>query len=72
MLILTRRNGELIKIDLHEDVDPDMPVGKLFAHGPIEIAVKKIDKSQVKIGIQASGLFLILREELYAARQNKH
>ena len=71
MLILTRRNGELIKIDLHEDVDPDMPVGKLFARGPIEIAVKKIDKAQVKIGIQASGLFLILREELYAVRQNK-
>lgn len=37
MLILTRRNGELIKIDLHEDVDADMSVGKLFAHGPIEI-----------------------------------
>lgn len=71
MLIVTRKQNESVKIDLHEDTDPATTVGELFAEGPIEVAVKNIQRNQVKLGIQASSRFLILREELYAARPAK-
>lgn len=71
MLIVARRCGESVKIDLQEITDPATPVGELFAEGPIEIAVKGIDRKQVKLGIQASSRLLVLREELYAAKSSK-
>lgn len=71
MLIVTRKQNESVKIDLHKDTDPATPVGELFAEGPIEVAVKNIRRNQVKLGIQASSRLLILREELYAARSNR-
>ena len=41
-------------------------MGALFAEGPIEIVVQRIQGQQVRIGIQAHEGFLILREELEA------
>ena len=39
MLVLTRRRGESILIDIPEDLDADTPVSALFANGPIEVRV---------------------------------
>jgi len=64
MLILTRKPGQVLKIDLREDVDLKMPVGELFAQGPIEVMVTAVNGAQVKLGIRADPRFLILRKEL--------
>jgi len=64
MLILTRKPGQVLKIDLREDVDLKMPVGELFAQGPIEVMVTAVNGAQVKLGIRADPRFLILRGEL--------
>lgn len=67
MLILTRRRGETFTIDLDVTVDPKMPAGELFAHGPVRIMVTHIEGRQVKLGIRAHRHFLILRDELLRA-----
>ncbi len=64
MLILTRKPGQIIKIQPAADLPLTTPVGALFAEGPIEIVVQKIHGQQVRIGIQAHDKLLILREEL--------
>ncbi len=64
MLILTRKSGEAVHIDLMEDLDPRTPVGELFAQGPIEIVVTGVRGEQVKLGLTADPRFRILREEL--------
>ena len=64
MLILTRKPGQVVTIDLREDVDLKTPVGELFAQGSIEVMVTAVNGAQVKLGIRADPRFLILREEL--------
>ncbi len=64
MLVLTRKPGQAVQIDLMEDLDPRTPVGDLFAQGPIEIVVTGIRGEQVKLGLTADPRFRILREEL--------
>jgi len=64
MLVLTRRVGESLRIYLGEDVDPNTPVGDLFADGPLEIMVVRFTGNQVKIGIAARPEFVVLRSEL--------
>ncbi len=64
MLILTRKVGHAVHIDLVEDLDPRTPVGELFSQGPIEIVVTGIRGEQVKLGLTADPRFRILREEL--------
>ena len=64
MLILTRKPGQVLNIDLREDVDLKTPVGELFAQGPIEVKVTAVNGAQVKLGIRADPRFLILRGEL--------
>ena len=64
MLILTRRIGETIQLNLADYVDSDMTVGELFSHGNIEIALLDIKGNQASIGIQASEIFNIVRTEL--------
>lgn len=66
MLILSRKAGELVKIEPHPDLDPATPIGTLFTKGPIEIIVARIDHVCVRLGIEAHPHFLILRNELYA------
>jgi len=53
MLILTRRSGESLYIDISESVDPATPVGQLFADGPIEIEILQVGE-QAKLGIDAA------------------
>lgn len=64
MLVLTRRPGETVLIDLAEGLDPRTPVGELFAQGPIEIMAVGCKQSQVKLGFSADPRFRILRGEL--------
>ncbi|MFA7594370.1 MAG: carbon storage regulator [Thiohalobacteraceae bacterium] len=64
MLILSRRQGERLIIDLAEGVDEAMTVGELFFDGPIEITVLGLGSSQARIGIAAPQELVILRDEL--------
>jgi len=63
MLILTRKSGQVVIIDMMEDLDPKTPIGELFARGPIEVMVTDIQGTQVKLGFTADPRFLILRQE---------
>lgn len=64
MLIITRRPGEGIRIELHPAVDPNMTVAELFANGPIQLRFLSMKGPNLRIGINASQSLLILREEL--------
>ncbi len=64
MLVLTRKPGQAIQIDLMEDLDPRTPVGELFGAGPIEIIIGGRRGDQVKLSIRADKRFRILRDEL--------
>lgn len=64
MLVLSRRVGERIFIELAGDSDPALPAADLFEHGPLEIRVTQIQGSQVKIGLVVDGRLRILRSEL--------
>jgi sRNA-binding carbon storage regulator CsrA len=64
MLVLTRKTGQSIKIDLTDELSWKTPVGALFVDGPIEVVVNKIGDGQVSLGIVAHPDFLILRDEL--------
>lgn len=63
MLVLSRRGGESIFIELDETLK-NRPAGELFAAGPIEIAVISTGESFARIGIQAPEGLRILRSEL--------
>lgn len=65
MLVLTRKPGESVMIDLMKDIDPRTPVRMLFARGAIEVTVIGVHGRQVKLGIDADMGFRILREELF-------
>jgi len=64
MLILTRRIGETIHLNLANFVDSDMTVGEFFSRGAIEIALLGIKGNQASIGVQASDNVNIVRTEL--------
>ena len=64
MLFLTRKPGQSITIQPEEGMDFATPVGALFANGPIEVRVNRINRSGVNIGINAHRQFYILRDEL--------
>ena len=70
MLILTRKSGQVVIIDMMEDLDPKTPIGELFARGPIQIMVTDIQSTQVKLGFTADPRFLILRQERRTDRKN--
>lgn len=67
MLIITRRVGQVIHIELDPNVDPETPVGRIFAQGAIEVIVAQIRGGQIRLGISAPQALTILREELKLA-----
>lgn len=69
MLVLTRKPGQTVIVDLTEGIDPQTPVGELFAGGAIVIRVTDVVGAQVKLGFEADGRFRILREELWVRRR---
>ena len=64
MLILTRKVGQAVIIDAVEGLDPQTPIGDLFAQGSIEVRVTNINGGHVRLGIQADKRFRIRRDEL--------
>lgn len=64
MLVLSRKEGEVIRINLANGVSPSISVGELFSQGPIEIMITRIVGPSVRLGIQADRRFTILRGEL--------
>ena len=69
MLILTRREGEVLTLSPSKYIDPDMTVRELFAGGPITIEVIQ-SGSQTKLGIDALRDSKVLRLELSSEHIN--
>lgn len=63
VLILTRKRGQLIQIDMAE-IDPLTPVGHVFAGGPIKILVVSADRGRAKLGIEVDLRFFTFTENL--------
>jgi sRNA-binding carbon storage regulator CsrA len=63
MLIITRKAGQAICIDLGPDTDPTTPVGKIFTEGVIEIIVAQVRGSYVRLGVSAPLALAIRRTE---------
>ena len=61
MLVLTRKSGQRLTINLQGSLDPATPIGELFRAGPIEVIVGRIDGDKVRIGINAHQDLLITR-----------
>lgn len=68
MLILTRRPGEMLVLDLQDWVSPDMTVGEFFAEGEMLICIRRLIRNEVRLGIQAPMGMRVLREELLRRR----
>lgn len=67
MLIITRKRGQIIRIEPAASADLSMPLGDVFRQGPIEIVVAQIRGGQIRLGINAPLSLQILREELLIA-----
>ena len=74
MLILTRQPGQTIAIKPHESLRPATPIGWLFAEGPLEILVARVEGNQVRLGIKAHPELVIYRSEageVYVGKESK-
>lgn len=67
MLIITRKPGQCLSIDLLTPADARLPAGELFASGPLQIVIARIEGGRVQLGIEADPRLRILREELAAS-----
>ncbi|HEY8553535.1 MAG TPA: carbon storage regulator [Burkholderiales bacterium] len=63
MLIITRRVGQAVRIELDPSVDPRTPVGHVFAQGAIEIMVAQTRGAYVRLGVAAPACLSILRAD---------
>ena len=64
MLVLTRRPGESLMLELTADSVVNTVLYAFFENGPIRIRVMSVQGAQVKIGIVAPRTVRILRAEL--------
>ena len=64
MLALTRKNGESLRLFPSENLDPTMTVKELFKGGAVDIVITEINRSSVKVLIDAPGEICIVRHEL--------
>lgn len=64
MLVLTRRVGESVLIYPSDEISPDTLVSELFASGPIQLTLTRINGNQARIGIVAPDELIIAREEV--------
>jgi len=63
MLIITRRTGQVIRIELAPEADPATPIGEILAEGAIEVIVAQVRGSYVKLGVSAPLALAIRRTE---------
>jgi sRNA-binding carbon storage regulator CsrA len=61
MLIVTRKTNESITIEPLGTVDPEMTLGEAFQNGPIEIKLVRINRSRVRLAIDAPAEFQVWR-----------
>lgn len=61
MLIVTRKTNESITIEPLGTVDPEMTLGEAFQNGPIEIKLVRINRSRVRLAIDAPPQFQVWR-----------
>ena len=61
MLIVTRKTNESITIEPLGDVDPEMTLREAFSNGPIEIKLIRINRSRVRLAIDAPPEFQVWR-----------
>ena len=61
MLIVTRKADESITIEPLDGIDPEMTLGEAFRNGPIEIRLIRINRSRVRLAIEAPSEFLVWR-----------
>ncbi len=54
MLIITRKRGERIVIDLDPTADPETRAADLFAQGPLEILLMETARGTARIAITAA------------------
>lgn len=64
MLILTRKPGESLLLELAADPVANAVLHAFFENGPICIRVMDVRGRQVKIGIEAAPAVKVLRAEL--------
>lgn len=65
MLILTRQEGESVRIMLSDEIDPQMSVQELFGEKGIQITLTSIQTTQqARLGFEAPQALCIVREEL--------
>jgi sRNA-binding carbon storage regulator CsrA len=64
MLVLTRKPGESLLLELTADSVTNTVLHAFFEYGPIRIQVLEVRGMQVKIGIEAAPAVKILRAEL--------
>jgi sRNA-binding carbon storage regulator CsrA len=64
MLVLTRKPGQVLRIQPRDGEICSLSVGELFAGGPLEILIGKVYGRQVRLGIQAHRELLVMRMEL--------
>ena len=64
MLTLTRKENTSLFIEPYEDLDPNMTVAELFADGGIEIYLDKVQRNQIRVGVEAPKALNIVRGEL--------
>lgn len=69
MLIITRKAGQIICIELDPETDPATPIGEIFAEGAIEIIVAQVRGSYVRLGVSAPPTLAIVRKEIQTARR---
>jgi len=63
MLIITRKPGQVIRIELSPDTDPATPIGEILAEGAIEVIVAQVCGAYVKLGVSAPLALAIQRAE---------
>ena len=63
MFIITRKAGQVIRVELGPDTDPATPIGEVLAEGAIEIIVAQVRGSYVRLGVSAPLALAIRRAE---------
>ncbi len=61
MLIITRKRGERIVIDLDPAADPETRAADLFAHGPLEILLVESARGTARLAIAATRSLIVRR-----------
>lgn len=64
MLLLSRKNHQGLVIEPDASVPKDMKVSELFGEDGVRIKVIEVEQGVVKLGVDASSNFKILRDEL--------